>query len=153
MQMKEFPARRLSAALLPVALLVAAMAVTQVGLAQQAPPGIAPVALSDSGYVFDTAEQHRLRVAVVVRGLAHPFSVALLPEGDALISERGGKLRLLRNAGGAAGRPAQLDAAPVAGLPVIAEPFRNAGLHDLALHPAVRDQTACSISRSTSPAT
>jgi glucose/arabinose dehydrogenase len=103
--------------------------------AQQAPVGIAAVTLSQPEYVFDTAEQHRLRVTVVVKGLNHPFAVALLPDGDALISERGGALRLLRNAAGAPGRPTRLEAQPVAGVPAIEAPFRLAGLHDLALHP------------------
>jgi glucose/arabinose dehydrogenase len=103
--------------------------------AQQAPVGIAPVALTQPEYVFDTAEQHRLRVTVVAKGLTHPFAVALLPDGDALISERGGALRLLRNALGAPGRPTVLEAQPVPGLPAIETPFRLAGLHDLALHP------------------
>lgn len=107
--------------------------------AQQAAIGIAPVALTESEYVFDTAEQHRLRVTVVARGLNHPFAVALLPDGDALISERGGALRLLRNALGAPGRPTVLEAQPVAGVPAIETAFRLAGLHDLALHPRFRD--------------
>jgi glucose/arabinose dehydrogenase len=107
--------------------------------AQQAPVGIAPVVLSESKYVFDTAEQHRLQVTVVAKGLNHPFSIALLPDGDALISERGGALRLLRNALGAPGRPTELEAEPVAGMPAIETPFRLAGLHDLALHPRYAD--------------
>jgi glucose/arabinose dehydrogenase len=107
--------------------------------AQQAAVGIAPVVLSEPAYVFDTAEQHRLKVTVVARGLNHPFSIALLPDGDALISERGGALRLLRNALGAPGRPTVLEAQPVAGMPAIQTPFRLAGLHDLALHPRFAD--------------
>jgi glucose/arabinose dehydrogenase len=74
-------------------------------------------------------------VQVVARGLNHPFAIAVLPEGDALISERGGALRLLRNAVGAPGRQTLLEAQPVAGLPTLEKPYRNAGLHDLALHP------------------
>jgi glucose/arabinose dehydrogenase len=105
------------------------------GMAGEPAPGIAPLSLTQPSYVSDTAEQHRLRTVVVARGLNHPFALALLPDGDALISERGGKLRLLRNAGGAAGRPTLLEPQEVAGLPVVATPYRNAGLHDLALHP------------------
>lgn len=105
------------------------------GAAQDPPPGIAPVVLDQAQYVFDSAEQHRLKVAVVAKGLAHPFSLALLPDGDALVSLRGGPLRLVRNATGSAGRPAMLEALPVAGLPALEETYRNAGLHDIALHP------------------
>ncbi len=99
--------------------------------AQQAPLGIDAVALTQPAYIFDTAEQHKVRVVVVARGLRHPFAVALLPSGDALISERGAGLRLVHNA--AAG-VAQLDPAPIDGLP--APPaYRNGGLQDVALHP------------------
>ena len=91
--------------------------------------------LTQPSYDFDTAEQHNLHVTVVAKGLAHPFSLALLPNGDALISERGGNLRLLRNAIGAKASPTTLEAAPVAGLPALDVKFRNAGLHDIALHP------------------
>jgi aldose sugar dehydrogenase len=109
---------------------------SQPGSAQQPPaPGIPPMALTQPSYSFDTAEQHRLRAVVVARGLNHPFALALLPDGDALVSERGGKLRLVRNAAGAAGRPTLLEPQEVAGVPAIATPYRNAGLHDVVLHP------------------
>ncbi|HEY1898294.1 MAG TPA: PQQ-dependent sugar dehydrogenase [Steroidobacteraceae bacterium] len=99
--------------------------------AQQAPLGQEAVALTQPSYVFDTAEQHKVRVVVVVRGLRHPFAVALLPDGDALVSERGGALRLVH---GAAGEAAQLDPKPIDGLPA-APAYRNGGLQDVALHP------------------
>jgi len=119
-----------------LAMLVAASIAAPLAFAAQAPaPGIAPVALADQPYVFDTAEQHRLRVVVVARGMNHPFSVALLPNGDALVAERGGALRRVRNATGAGGKAPVLDAAPVAGLPKLSPPFRNGGLHDIGLHP------------------
>jgi glucose/arabinose dehydrogenase len=95
--------------------------------------GIAPVKLTRDVYHFDTAEQHGIRVDVLVRGLNHPFSLALLPGGDALVSERGGALRLVRHATG--GGTPTLEAQPVAGVPVVESPYRNSGLHDLALHP------------------
>ncbi|MGD2167284.1 MAG: PQQ-dependent sugar dehydrogenase, partial [Gammaproteobacteria bacterium] len=93
--------------------------------------GIAPVALGDGPYFFDTAEQHGIRVDVVVRGLAHPFSLALLPNGDALIVERGAQLRVVRDATGTTARLAE---AAVPGAPEVGR-FRGAGLHDIALHP------------------
>ena len=107
--------------------------------AQQPAPAIPPMVLSQPAYVFDSAEQHRLRVVVVARGLVHPFAQALLPNGDALVSERGGKLRLVRNVAGTAGRPTLVEPQEVAGLPVLDKPYRNAGLHDLALHPRYAD--------------
>jgi len=101
--------------------------------AQQLDIGIAPVTLDKPGYVFDTGEQHKIRVVVVARGLKHPFAVALLPAGDALVSERGGPLRLLHHVDGPAGS-AVLDPEPVGGLPA-APGYRNGGLQDVALHP------------------
>ncbi|MEP7313607.1 MAG: PQQ-dependent sugar dehydrogenase [Pseudomonadota bacterium] len=116
----------------PLVLLLLAPVAT---FAQQTNIGIAPVLLTQDQYLFDTAEQHRIRVTVVARGLKHPFSLALLPSGDALVTERGGALRLVRNAGGTGGKPAQLVDAPVAGVPVLEPAYRNGGLHDLVLHP------------------
>jgi len=111
-----------------------ACAATIVGFAQQPPPiGIAPVTLSAGPYAFDTAEQHRIRVVIVARGLAHPFSLAFLPNGDALVTERGARLRLVHNATGAGGQPT-LDPEPVAGIPATPA-FRGGGLQEVALHP------------------
>ena len=104
--------------------------------AQQPPNiGIAPVTLTENTYVFDTAEQHKVRVTVVVKGLSHPFAVALLPSGDALVSERGGNLRIVHNVGGASGTPAALDPKPIGGIPVVEPAYRGAGLNDVVLHP------------------
>ena len=103
--------------------------------AQQVNIGIAPVTLTESSYVFDTAEQHKIRVVVVAKGLNHPFAVAPLPSGDALVSERGGALRIVRNIGAAGGKPSTLEAEPVAGIPPLQPTYRNGGLHDVILHP------------------
>ncbi len=101
-------------------------------VAQQPPPiGVAPVVLTAGPYQFDTAEQHQLRVVVAARGLSHPYGVALLPGGDALVTERGKALRLVRGAGGPSPR---LEPAPVPGLP--APPaIRGGGWQDVVLHP------------------
>ena len=117
-------------------LAVPALAVLAAGaMAQQPDIGVAPVTLDRSSYEFDTAEQHGIRVDVVVRGLAHPFSLAFLPNGDALISERGAALRLVR---GATTAEATLEPDPVAGAPAPAA-ARGAGLHDVAAHPDFSD--------------
>ena len=116
--------------------IVGAVALTLGVRAQQGQPqiGIAPVTLTAGPYTFDTAEQHKIRVVVVARGLVHPFSLAFLPNGDALVTERGTKLRVVRNATGTGGAPATLDPEPVSGLPAF-PPFRTGGLHEVALHP------------------
>jgi aldose sugar dehydrogenase len=93
-----------------------------------APPPIgAPhVALGDGPFVFDTAEQHKIRVVVANKGLSHPWSLAFLPGGNMLISERAGRLRIIRDG--------VLDPKPLAGIPKV-NAVRNAGLFDIALHP------------------
>ena len=113
--------------------LVLGLAVTTVITAQQGQPqiGIAPVTLTAGPYTFDTAEQHKLRVVVVARGLVHPFSLSFLPSGDALITERGARLRIVRDAIGA---HAKLEPEAVAGVPQIPS-FRTGGLQEVAVHP------------------
>ncbi len=104
-------------------------------LAQQASIGFEPVELTQSSYVFDTAEQHGVRVVVVLTGLKHPFALALLPNGDALVSERGQALRIVHDAMGADGKAAVLDPRPIAGIPLVVPAFRGGGLQDVVLHP------------------
>ena len=97
------------------------------GIAQQAPVGIPVPSLGPGPYVFDTAEQHKIRVTVLARGLAHPWSIAFLPDGSALVTERPGRLRILRNG--------KLDPTPVGGVPEVYA-AQLAGLMDVALHPS-----------------
>lgn len=122
-------AHGLMAATTPILLLPVATS------AQQPNIGIAPVTLTEPAYVFDTAEQHKIRVVVVARGLNHPFSLAILPDGDALVTERGRQLRIIRNVTGADGKPAVLEPEPVKGVPPLTPAYRNGGIHDIALHP------------------
>jgi glucose/arabinose dehydrogenase len=113
----------------------AALALAGVGNAQQQPDlGPRPVTVANTPYTFDTAEQHGIRVSVVVRGLNHPFSLAFLPNGDALVAERSAGLRLVRNAASGKGGAATLEAQPIGGM---LEKYtqRTSGLHDIALHP------------------
>jgi glucose/arabinose dehydrogenase len=113
---------------------ILAFAAPQAALTAQPAIGVAPLALTEPFYTYDTAEQHGIRVDVVVKGLNHPFAVALLPGGDALVSERGGGLRLVRNASGTTGAP-RLEPQPVGGVPRLEPAYRNGGLHDVVLHP------------------
>jgi aldose sugar dehydrogenase len=117
---------------LGVALLIVASAVAG---QQPANIGFKPLTLSEPSYTFDTAEHPKIRVTPVVRGLPHPFSMAFLPNGDALVAIRASQLRIVRNATGAGGRAAVLDPEPVAGITQITPPLRNGGLHEVALHP------------------
>ena len=104
------------------------------GAAQQPPPiGAAPVVLASTPYVFDTAEQHRIKVTVVAKGLARPFAIEFLPNGDLLVNERGGGLRVIREA---TAPNAKLDPQPIEGMPKppAGSPF-SVGLQDIALAP------------------
>jgi aldose sugar dehydrogenase len=124
-----------------VTVLAVWMALAPPGSAQQADIGISPAVLSQGSYTFDTAEQGKIRLVVLVRGLTRPFSVALLPGGDALVTERGARLRLAHNVTARAtenGSAATLAPQPVAGLPDMPA-FRGGGLHEVALHPNFAD--------------
>jgi len=97
------------------------------GHAQQEPPIGVPVPPLGAGpWVFDTAEQHKIRVSVVTKGLSHPWAIAFLPDGPMLVTERPGRLRIVRNG--------VLDPQPIAGVPQV-RTDGNGGLMDVALHP------------------
>jgi len=51
-------------------------------------------------FVMRTAEQPAIRAEIIASGLVHGYSLAFLPGGDALVVERGARLRLLRDATG-----------------------------------------------------
>src|SRR6476646_3828036 len=61
-----------------------------------APTGLANRPLPKLPMEFDTAEGQRIRVVAVVRGLTYPWSMAFLPDGSMLVTERTGKLRIIR---------------------------------------------------------
>ena len=85
----------------------------------------APTAALAQGQVL-RSEDHAYRLEVLVEGLEHPWSVAFLPGGDMLITERPGRLRLVR-----AGR---LLPDAVAGVPEVWARGQG-GLLDVAPHP------------------
>jgi glucose/arabinose dehydrogenase len=91
-----------------------------------APQGIPKLALPDQAVTYDTAEGQRIRVVVYARGLSHPWSQAFLPDGNMLVTERDGRLRLIRHG--------TLDPNPVAGLPAVRRAGLS-GLMDVVLHP------------------
>ena len=76
---------------------------------------------------------HDYRVVTVVEVLEHPWSIAFLPDGDMLVTEQPGRLRVVRHG--------KLLADPVPGVPdVLVEPrgrrlATEGGLLDVALHP------------------
>ena len=74
---------------------------------------------------FGPAGTARLRAEVVVDGLEVPWSLAFLPGGDVLVTERPGRIRLVHNGA--------LVPQPVA--TVQTDPGGEGGLQGLALHP------------------
>ena len=100
-----------------------------VGAGLFAPPAIiwaAPL-LPDGPITAQSAvPEHRNLRIVVTKGLTHPWGMAFLPDGGILVTERPGRLRIIRNG--------VLDPNPVAGLPEVSAQALQ-GLMDVALHP------------------
>ena len=67
----------------------------------------------------------------VVSGLEHPWGMVWLPDGDLLVTERPGRLRLVEISADGSGR---LNPTPVAGLPSVFARGQG-GLLDISLHP------------------
>lgn len=112
----------------------AALAVLAAGsaLAQPVQIGIAPAKLSSEPYVFDTAEVHKIKVSVLAKDLPRPFAIEFLPNGDLLVSERGGGLSVIRGAATpAASAPQAVEGMP---RPPAGSAF-SVGFQDMALAP------------------
>jgi glucose/arabinose dehydrogenase len=76
------------------------------------------------------AQDHAFRVVEVVRGLEQPWGLAFLPDGRMLVTEKGGRLRVVSDG--------KLDPRPVAGMPEVAV-HGQGGLMDVAPHPKFAD--------------
>jgi glucose/arabinose dehydrogenase len=98
---------------------------------QEPPPGIAPVALPAGTVTLDTAEVHKIAVSVLATDFPRPFAMEFLPDGNLLVAERAGNLRIIPEATSAG---AHMRAEPVAGMPRSDVPG-NFGLIDIAVHP------------------
>jgi aldose sugar dehydrogenase len=81
--------------------------------------------LGEGPWDLDT-EEARIRVTVVTRDLVSPWGMAFLPDGGMLVTERPGRLRVIRNG--------VLDPAPIEGVPEVRAAVLG-GLLDIALHP------------------
>jgi aldose sugar dehydrogenase len=100
--------------------------------------GLAPIvwdtpALPHMPLELDSAEEHGLRVVAIAKHLGQPWSVAFLPDGSMLVTERVGRLRVIRKG--------KLDREPVEGVPVVQTvgPRGLQGLMDVVLHPQFAD--------------
>lgn len=87
----------------------------------------APTMLLAAGFPALAAVQGQgFRLSRITGGLAHPWAMAFLPDGRLLVTERDGRLRLVKQG--------RLVERPVAGVPAV-EARGQGGLLDLALHP------------------
>jgi glucose/arabinose dehydrogenase len=90
--------------------------------AQRAPAA----ALGDGPFIYRTPAAD-FRVVVVAKGLDHPWGFAFLPDGSMLVTERPGRLRVIRNG--------VLDPTPIAGMPAVPNDYSLQGLLDVAVDP------------------
>jgi glucose/arabinose dehydrogenase len=96
--------------------------------------GVAGVLTACSAQPLERAAQPPLtnapvayQIDTVAEGLSYPWSGAFLPNGDMLVSERDGRLRIIRNG--------VLDPRPIAGLPNDIYVERQGGLFDVLADP------------------
>ena len=91
------------------------------------PIGVPPQPLPDSPFVIDSAEQGQIRVSVM-SGLALPWDMAFLPNGDILVTERSAlQIRIVRNF--------VLRPEPIAGVPDVVAAAGGGGLMSIVIHP------------------
>ena len=74
----------------------------------------------------EVAVAEGFRTRTVLQGLERPWGMAWLPDGSILITERPGKLRIVRNG--------KLDLEPIPGVPEVFA-VNQGGLMDISLHP------------------
>ena len=97
------------------------------GAYAQEDPGLPDVEVPRQPFVINTHKIGEVRVVPLLRGLSHPWSMAFLPSGEMLITERTGTLRMVRDG--------VLLPDPIGGLPDDIMAIRFFGLMEVALHP------------------
>jgi aldose sugar dehydrogenase len=85
--------------------------------------------LASGSHDFESAEERRLRLTVLTKDLEQPWSMTFLPDSAILVTERPGRLRIIRNG--------RLLADPVEGVPRVQTGGSRGlqGLMDVVLHP------------------
>lgn len=130
--MPQFPLRFIAGALIAGSM-VMSCAASDSEPATSAPDNTA-VAASEETTVEDAAptepaiarSPNELSPTIVTEGLEHPWGMAWLPDGTIMITERPGRVRLLRDG--------TLDPDPIPGVPDVFDQNQG-GLMDVALHP------------------
>ena len=127
--------RRTKTRLIPLLALLLAVAVAAQAVAQtgygRGRSGLPRVELPDEPWIMNTHLIPEVKVSVVARGINRPWSLAFLPKGDMLITERGGALRLVRDG--------VLVDEPIAGVPDDVLARSLAGMMEVAVHPHFAD--------------
>lgn len=82
-----------------------------------------------------TSRLARFQLVTVAEDLEHPWSLAFLPNGEQLVTERAGRLRLIRDG--------RLLPAPIPGVPELTVSGQG-GLLDVVLHPDFERNRSCS---------
>ena len=72
------------------------------------------------------SNEHAFRVVTLTQGLDQPWSLAFLPDGRMLVTEKQGRLRIVQDR--------KLESKPIAGVPQVTV-HGQGGLMDVALHP------------------
>ena len=101
--------RAIRAALLCGSLMLGSAALAQPMISEAPPPAVAGI-----------------RLVTVAEGLSNPWGMAFLPDGSLLVTERPGRLRLVRDG--------TIDPRPIEGTPPV-HAAGQGGLLDIALHP------------------
>src|ERR687898_29349 len=93
-------------------LLLALLVTTAAGQQRGGPPFPRTPSLPfpESPQVFETLAGS-IRAVPLVKGLANPWSIAFLPNGDMLVTEKPGRLRIVRKG--------TLDPQPISGVPEV----------------------------------
>jgi len=86
-----------------------------------------PASLANERFSSDKAD---FRLETVATNLEHPWSLAFLPNGDQLVTERAGRLRVIRDG--------KLQREPISGLPELVAAGQG-GLLDVILHPQFKE--------------
>jgi aldose sugar dehydrogenase len=105
----------------------AGCAPSSISVSSTSSPTAPSLSLSPPGAITQSQE---LQAVSVVNNLEHPWGMAWLPDGSILVTERPGRLRIVRQG--------VLDPTPIAGLPEIFAQGQG-GLMDISLHPRFAD--------------
>ena len=112
--------------------LVVAGACLGVAMAAVAAPAVATPAVATPSFSKDITRAAPavppFKTRVLVENLEHPWSIAWLPNGEMLVTERGGALRRIS-------RDFKLDPRPIEGLPTNIAVGGQGGLFDVIVHP------------------